>query len=292
MTSYGSDSPRRPARPTRHRARAAVLAAAVLALAGCSSEELPRLGMPEPVTEEGRVTLSLWQGSWIAALVVGAIVWGLILAAPIVYRRRSDRLPPQVRYNLPIEVLYTIVPFIIIAVLFFFTARDEADILALEDNPDQTINVVGRQWSWTFNYVDEDVYEAGTPGKPPTLYLPPGQRVRFQLTSPDVIHAFWVPKFLFKMDVIPGRKNEFEITADKTGRFAGKCAELCGYDHSRMLFWAEVVSPEEFDAKMGELRDRGQTGLLELRVNEDGETTTNLVRPGENRERVGEEDQQ
>jgi cytochrome c oxidase subunit II len=289
VTSYGSDLTRPPVRRARRLAQVPGLAGLALILTGCSSEELPRLGLPEPITREGAVTLSLWQGSWIAALAVGAVVWGLIIAAPIVYRKRAERLPPQVRYNLPIEVLYTIVPFIIIAVLFFFTARDESDILALRDNPDQTINVVGRQWSWTFNYVDEDVYEAGTPGKPPTLYLPQGQRVRFQLTSPDVIHSFWVPPFLFKMDVIPGRQNEFEVTAEKTGRFAGKCAELCGYDHSRMLFYAEVVSPEEFDQEMAELRERDQTGLIEVRVTESGETTTNLVRPGENREREGEQ---
>jgi cytochrome c oxidase subunit II len=291
VTSYGSDPSRRPAcRPVRRAPRSAlVLGGVALALTGCSSEELPRLGLPDPITREGKVTLSLWQGSWIAALAVGAIVWALIIAAPILYRKRSERLPPQVRYNLPIEVLYTVVPFIIVAVLFFFTARDESTLLALRDNPDQTINVVGRQWSWTFNYVDEDVYEAGTPGKPPTLYLPQGQRVRFQLTSPDVIHSFWVLPFVFKMDVIPGRQNEFEVTAEKTGRFRGKCAELCGVDHARMLFNAEVVTPQEFDREMTELRDRGQTGLIELRVTESGETTTHLVRPGEHREREGEQ---
>jgi cytochrome c oxidase subunit 2 len=124
--------------------------------------------MPDPATEEAPRILHLWQGSWIAALAVGAVVWGLIVWSVIFYRRRSAEVPPQVRFNVPIEALYTAVPFIIISVLFYFVARDETKLLELPDNPDQTINVVGRQWSWSFNYLDEDVWDAGTPGQPPT----------------------------------------------------------------------------------------------------------------------------
>jgi cytochrome c oxidase subunit 2 len=134
--------------------------------------------------------------------------------------------------------------------------------MALPADPDHTINVVGHQWSWSFNYVDGDVYEAGTPARRPTLYLPKDQTVLFELTSTDVVHSFWVPNFLFKMDVIPGRQNEFAITPTREGTFAGKCAELCGFDHSRMLFTVKVVSPQEYEAHLAELRARGQTGQL------------------------------
>ncbi|MCI0686366.1 MAG: cytochrome c oxidase subunit II [Sporichthyaceae bacterium] len=218
--------------------------------------------MPEPATEESARIAHLWSGGWIAAWIVGAVVWGLIIWVIIFHRRRSTALPTQTRYNLPIEVLYIIAPFIIVVVFFYFTARDESKIVELPDNPDQTINVVGRQWSWSFNYVDGDVYEAGTPGQPPTLYLPVGQTVLFELTSPDTIHSFWVPGFLFKMDVIPGRVNKFAITPNKEGTFAGKCAELCGFDHSRMLFNVAVVSPQAYEAHLAELRAKGQTGQL------------------------------
>ena len=101
------------------------------------------------------------------------------------------------------------------------------------------------------------VYEAGTPSDLPTLYLPQwASSVQFVLTSPDVIHSFWIPKFLMKMDVVPGRVNTFEVTPTQTGRFAGNCAELCGTYHSQMLFWVEVVEPDDFDAKMAELGGR------------------------------------
>lgn len=232
---------------------------------GCSSEDLPRLGMPTPATEEGDTILRLWQGSWIVALAVGVVVWGLIIWAAIFHRKRSSALPPQTKYNLPIEVLYTVVPFIIIAVLFFFVARDEAKLVGpdtIPENPDQTINVVGRQWNWSFNYLDHDVWDAGTPGDPPTLYLPVDQTTVFRLTSPDVIHSFWVPAFVFKLDIIPGRINEVALTPNREGSFGGKCAELCGVDHSRMLFTVEVVSEADYEEKLAELRAAGQTGAL------------------------------
>jgi cytochrome c oxidase subunit 2 len=216
--------------------------------------------MPDPATVNAERILALWQGSWAAALATGAIVWGLIIWSVIFHRKRSDELPVQTRYNVPIEVLYTVVPFIIIAVLFYFTARDETKILELSENPDNTINVVGRQWSWTFNYLDESVWDAGTPADPPTLVLPEGESVRFELTSPDVIHSFWVPSFYFKLDVIPGRTNKLELTPTKTGTFAGKCAELCGLYHSRMVFTVKVVTADEYQAHLRDLADRGQTG--------------------------------
>lgn len=237
---------------------------ALLALGGCSTADVPnQLSIPDPATEQGDRIFHLWQGSWIAAWIVGAITLALILWAALAYRKRSDDLPPQTRYNIPIEILYTVVPFIIIGVLFFFTARDEAKLVALSDEPDHTISVVGFRWNWTFNYLDGDVYDVGAPTELPTLYLPRGETVQFELTSPDVIHSFWVPAFLFKMDVVPGRLNRFEITPTKEGTFAGKCAELCGVDHSRMLFEVKVVSPDEYQAHLADLKAKGQVGRLE-----------------------------
>ena len=131
---------------------------------------------------------------------------------------------------------------------------------------------MGKQWSWDFNYVDEQVHETGAQailtGEPgaeetiPTLYLPVGERVQFYLTARDVIHSFWVPQFLQKMDMIPGRVNTFQVTPTQEGTFKGKCAELCGAYHSAMLFNVKVVSRSEYDAHMAELKAKGQTGLL------------------------------
>ena len=125
------------------------------------------------------------------------------------------------------------------------------------------LGVVGFRWSWTFNYLEEGVYDVGTPGERPQLYLPVDETVRFSLTSPDVIHSFWVPAFLHKMDVIPGRNNKFEVTPNKIGVYAGKCTELCGADHARMLFDVHVVSRADYEAHLQKLRDAGQIGVLD-----------------------------
>lgn len=140
---------------------AAVAGLAALALTGCSSEELSRGFLPKGASEGAQRVQDLWVGGWIAALVVGVLVWGLTIWCMVAYRRKKDDvgLPPQLRYNVPIELLYTVVPVMMIAVLFYYTARDEAILLDTSQKPDVTINVVGKQWSWDFNYVDDDVYD-------------------------------------------------------------------------------------------------------------------------------------
>ncbi|HEX4833717.1 MAG TPA: cytochrome c oxidase subunit II [Trebonia sp.] len=229
----------------------------LLALTGCSTNNtFTRFGFPDPVTTQGKIVVSLWQGSWISGLLVGCVVWGLIVWAVIFHRRRGDKLPPQVRYNMPIEILYTVIPFVMIAVLFYYTAKDENTIDNIPSNAMQ-VNVVGFQWSWQFNYPDAGVTENGAmydPSVPdsqqhlPVLEIPVGKPIEFNLTSPDVIHAFWVPEFLFKRDVIPGHPNHFSITATKTGTFTGHCSELCGIYHSRMLFTVKIVSQSDFNS--------------------------------------------
>ena len=140
---------------------------------------------------------------------------------------------------------------------------DQAVLTKVSDDAKHTVNVVGWRWSWAFNYVEEGVYDVGTPAQRPTLWLPVDEKTTFELTSPDVIHSFWVPAFLMKMDVIPGRHNTFQATPNKLGTYAGKCAELCGVDHSRMLFDVKVVSRSEYDAHIAELKAKGQTGALD-----------------------------
>jgi cytochrome c oxidase subunit II len=210
--------------------------------------------MPEGVTKEAGIIQSLWNGAWIASLAVGVVVWGLILWACAFHRRRkstTDALPPQVRYNLPIEILYTTVPIIMVAVFFYFTARDERTVTQVSANPDVKVKVEGFQWSWRFTSQvgGKTVSVVGTPAERPELVLPVNKRVQFDLVSQDVIHSFWVPAFLYKRDVIPGVKNVFDITTlNKPGTtLAGRCAELCGVDHSRMLFTVKLVSQAEYD---------------------------------------------
>ncbi|GAA2610468.1 aa3-type cytochrome oxidase subunit II [Streptomyces tubercidicus] len=302
MSPNGSDRSSR--RPMRRKLPQVLAAGLVLATAtGCTYKDFPRLGMPTPVTDEAPRILSLWQGSWAAALATGVLVWGLIIWSVIFHRRSRTKVevPAQTRYNMPIEALYTIVPFIIIAVLFYFTARDESALLKTSKKPDHVVNVVGFQWNWAFNYLEntdgnkstsaidssaldaipdkwkktapagaDGVYDVGTPGTRnpqngnpgPTLWLPKGETVQFVLTSRDVNHSFWVVPFLMKQDVIPGHTNVFEVTPNKEGTFMGKCAELCGVDHSRMLFNVKVVSPERYQEHLKDLAKKGQTGYL------------------------------
>lgn len=265
----------------RHRRPALLVAtagAAVLLLSGCG-ESVSRGYLPRGVTENSDRVITLWNGSWIAALGVGVLVWGLTLWCVVAYRRKKTDtgLPEQLRYNVPIEILYTIVPLFMVAVLFFYTARDEAVLLDTSAEPDVTINVVGKQWSWDFNYVNEQTYESGTQaqltGEPgveetlPTLYLPVNKRVEFVLTARDVIHSFWVPQFLQKLDMIPGRVNRFQVVPTETGTFKGKCAELCGAYHSQMLFNVAVVEQAEYDAHIAELKAAGNEGQLSNELN-------------------------
>lgn len=250
------------ARRTRRRSVLALSIVGVLVLSGCS-EEGKRLAMPDPITVEGEHTLALWQGAWIAALITGAVVWGLIFYAAWRFRRRSDdEIPVQTRYNLPLEIFYTIFPIVMVVVFFSHTVSVQ-NILLDDSPPDNTVWVVGQQWSWTFNYpeaVDGDnVYEVGTGNYIPTLTLPVGETTRFELRTPDVIHSFGVPGFLMKMDVMPGQENSFQVTPKTEGTYAGKCYELCGVYHSRMLFNVDVVSAEEYDAYLQQLADSGNT---------------------------------
>jgi cytochrome c oxidase subunit 2 len=247
--------------------------AGMLLLGSCSSaekESIKRLAQPEGVTDRTQGMHNLWMGSWLAAMLVGVLVWGLIGYACVkFYRRREDEIPVQTRYNLPIEILYTVAPVVMVLVFFFFTVTVQNEVLAAPSGgkADHTITVVGQQWSWTFNY-DKDkaldgsttVYEAGTTAYRPTLVLPVNESVEVQLRSPDVIHSFWVPAFLFKMDVVPGRDNHFSLTPTREGEFAGRCAELCGVYHSRMLFNVKVVSADEYATYLKKLQSQGNIG--------------------------------
>jgi cytochrome c oxidase subunit 2 len=234
-----------------------MLAIAVAVLSGCSREEALRFGWPAGITVQAQKMRELWTGSVVAALVVGVLVWGLIFWVVIRYRSRGDEaLPPQTRYNLPVEVLYTVVPFLIIAVLFYYTAITETFVDKETKNPDVRVSVVAFKWNWEFDYTDQadksgqPIATVGSSDEIPVLVVPSGKRIRFTENSRDVIHSFWVPEILFKRDVIPGSENSFEITVNpgKEGPYVGRCAELCGTYHAFMNFELRVVTPQEYDA--------------------------------------------
>lgn len=249
----------------------------VLLMTGCSDQaKVGWLPTERGVTDNADTIMDLWVGSWVAAMVIGLITWGLMLWSIIAYRRRKNDVgyPRQLSYHAPLEVFYTIIPIIAIVSLFSFSDRAEREITAPKsDQADVTVEIYGKQWAWDFNYLDKDVYSSGVQaqldGKEgheeslPTLYLPVDSTVDLQLKSRDVIHSFWVPAFLEKRDMIPGQTNHmYFTTGSEEATYAGKCAELCGEYHSEMLFNVKVVSQEEYDAYMQQLDDAGNVGRL------------------------------
>lgn len=248
-----------------------------ITLAGCTTQmQLGWLPTEPGTTNQVDRVIGLWVTSWIVLLAVGVITWGLIIWAAVVYRRRRGQtgLPVQMRYNMPIEAFYTVVPLILVLGFFAFTARDQQAIEAPIADPDVQIEVYGKRWAWDFNYLTDDVYYSGIqaqetgpnntidPESLPTLYLPVGKSVEISIESRDVIHSFWIIDFLYKKDMIPGKTNYWYFVPEKEGSYVGKCAELCGEFHSLMLFNVEVVSEAEYEQQMQALRDQGFTGRL------------------------------
>lgn len=272
----------------------------ITALAACTPQQSEGWMPGEPGTSNiGDTIATFWVNSWITLVLLGILVWGLIIWSLVVYRRRKNDkgLPRQLRYHMPIEILFTVVPVILIAGLFAFTVRDTEEIdqnfaasqdtaVQGEEVADVHIQVYGKQWAWDFNYLeagdgtyDGGVYSQGIQAQPildetgattgeinmeelPELYIPQGANVLIDLKSRDVAHSFWVIDFHYKEDTIPGKTNQMSLVADRVGTYIGKCAELCGEYHSMMLFEVHVVPTAEYNAYIQSLREQGNVGAL------------------------------
>lgn len=239
----------------RPRIRVLLRAGALLALAllatGCG------ILLPEAHTREAK------EVSWLynVVLVMGGIVFvgveGFILYSVFRYRRRDDRLPTQIHGNNLVEVIWTVIPTVIVLILFILSTLT-LNSISKPATPGVTIEVEGLQWSWVFHYLDEDgdptndVIVKGTALSGGVMALPVGEPIRLKLVSNDVIHSFFVPAFLVKRDVVPlpegKRPNELEFTVTEKGSYSGQCAEFCGDLHAQMTFSVEAMSREDFDA--------------------------------------------
>ena len=251
---------------------------AVLVLAGC--------GSLTPVTEQGRDIQDLYNLLFVVAAVIFVLVEGAIVFAVVRYRRRGDMLPPQFHGNNLLEVVWTVVPLLIVAALFVLTWGVLARVDARADNPRVTVNVVGFQWQWQFTYQGErldlpagqpaeDLTIKGTIAKPPVMYLPVGEPIRFNTEAQDVIHSFYVREFLFKRDAFPGHLNTFDLTITKPGDFGGQCTEYCGLAHQAMRFTIRAVSRPQFEAWLVKTKKEaeefisvGDAGVIESRTME------------------------
>lgn len=207
--------------------------------------------LPAAVTDEGRQVTGLYTAFMAIAAVVVVVVLGLATFAILRYRRRGDddTLPRQVHGNLRYEAVWTAIPLLTIVGLLVATVlvlnTFEAAVRA--SNPVE-IRVTGFRWGWRFEYPADGITVEGIGAPGPEVWVPVDEPVRITLTGADVIHAFFVPQFLFKRDAIPGRENQFGFTVDEPGRYGGQCAEFCGIYHSKMPFTVVAVPRAEFDA--------------------------------------------
>jgi cytochrome c oxidase subunit 2 len=247
----------------------------VVALSACSRAEVEdklRFGWPRGITEQSQRVRELWTWSTVAALIVGVFVWGLMFWVALVYRRRGGDLPRQTKYNLPIEALYTVVPFLIVAVLFYYTALTQTYVTDLRPPADTTVSITAFKWNWRFDYDDRkdpatnaSVYTIGSSNEVSVVVVPENKNVRFVVNSNDVIHSFWVPETLFKRDVFPAatknQTNEWQLRPEVRGSYVGRCAELCGTYHSQMNFEMRVVTDSEYQRYLDALARFGNDDL-------------------------------
>jgi len=234
----------------------AILAPAAFLLTGCATNA--DSGFSGDASSVNEISHSLWTLSWLAAAVVGVVTAVLILWPAVFHRapKNGPEFPKQTQYNVPVEIAYTIIPFIIVAVLFYFTVVKQDEIIKPQANVKHKIVVNGFQWSWQFTYLDagKNVTFTGTPAKPPVLVVPQGERVRYTIVSNDVVHGFWIPEFMIQMQNLPGVTNSLEFTANKLGDFPGRCNILCGRNHAQMLFTVRVVTPVDYQTYISNLK--------------------------------------
>ena len=249
----------------RERVRRAVrLGAVALATTSCSSS----FGMPRGSSRQGADTFNLWQIFFWAAIGVATIVYVLLGWSLLRYRKRKrdddEALGRQFHANIPLEVVYTAIPVMIVVALFAASIRTDDRVSALSPDPDVTMRVEAYQWGWRFSFPDEDAVVLSSPSgegvRGPEVLLPLGETTRIELTSNDVIHAFWVRDFLFKRDAIPGRVNPFDVTPTQLGSYHGVCSEFCGLNHAYMTFTLTVVTPEAFEDWVAGLRASAEAG--------------------------------
>jgi cytochrome c oxidase subunit 2 len=236
---------------------------------------------PDPTTSQGRIIDDLYTFVFIIAAAIFLVVEGLIVYAVVRYRRRPDEtdLPPQIHGNNILEVVWTVVPTIIVAAMFVLSwqALNTVDA-ATADPQDTRIRVVASRFQWTFDYLAPDGQTVQFTQIAPEMVVPAGENVHLTLEAKDVIHAFYVPQFLFKRDVVPGRVNSFEFFVEPAfagQTFRGQCAELCGAQHWAMQFSVRALAPAEFDAWLQQQIDQANASpspvpsgglVLELRA--------------------------
>jgi cytochrome c oxidase subunit 2 len=208
------------------------------------------------VTDRSTSVQNLYDFVFYIAVAIFLLVEGLIVWSVFRYRRKSTDvdLPPQTHGNNLVEVIWTVIPTAIVLVLFAMSWQSLNTVDAKVPT-DVSVRAIAARFQWSFAYLDgtgpdaKTLFTVALPvGDEGGMVLPVGEPVHVELRSDDVIHAFYVPKFLFKRDVVPGRTNTFDFTVEDPGTYRGQCAELCGAFHAAMLFDVHAVSRADYDA--------------------------------------------
>jgi len=239
----------------------ALLLVAGVALAGCGGLEIVE-GQPyshiSPATDKAEDIQGLYRLIFWLALVVFVGVQTAIVYTVLKFRRRSEARPPQIHGSRTAEMVWTIVPAVVLLLLFIPTARVVFEHAAAEETATFPIDIYGKQWWWEVHYpqipLDEANPDAGPLVTANEILIPEGANVVFNLRSNNVIHSFWVPQLSGKRDVIPGHDNKLQFVASRVGEYFGECAEFCGGAHAWMRFKVLVVPQEEFDAWVTAMR--------------------------------------
>jgi cytochrome c oxidase subunit 2 len=214
------------------------------------------LGSRHGVTTQDQWVRQLWKVSYIFAIPIALIVLAGIFWCVFRYRHRpgEERRASQFQYHIPIEAAYTIIPLIIVAVIFGFMYNAENKVNAVSSNPDVKITVEGFQWGWRFTYPNGH-QEVGTVANAlnietsqnlPVLHMPAGKTVQLHLISDDVVHTFFVPSFLFQRDMIPGIDNTIDFNV-RAGTYPGQCNNICGQYHAYMRFLVQVLPVDQYN---------------------------------------------
>jgi cytochrome c oxidase subunit 2 len=244
---------------------AAWLAGLTLALITEVAAAWPRSNMPEGVTGISHQVYGLHMLIFWVCVAIGVLVFGFMLYSIIVHRKSKGFKAAQFHESTTVEILWTIAPFVILVMMAIPATQT---LIAMEDTSDSemTVKITGYQWKWHYDYLDENidffstlstpraqVYNEEEKGKhyllevDNELVVPVNQKIRFLLTSNDVIHAWWVPDFGIKRDAVPGFINEMWTEIDKPGIYRGNCTELCGRDHAYMPIVVRAVKQADFN---------------------------------------------
>jgi cytochrome c oxidase subunit 2 len=244
-------------------------AVALLLLAACATRtndkptgdtSLPGFTPGQVVTEQGRAAADLYLPVFLIAVAVFVLVEGLIILIAIRYRKgkQDAALPPQTHGNNVLEIVWTVIPALIVTGMFVASMAVLFRIDARAAQPGVTVDVTGFQWQWNFEYPDQGLSYTGAGRDGPEMVLPVNEPVLVRLHAQDVIHSFYVPAFFYKKDAIPGRVNEFEVNITTPGTYGGQCAEFCGLSHSDMYFTVRAVARAEFDSWVAAEQQKAQ----------------------------------